>query len=667
MAKAKPTATAPIPQHNEITVPLNKLVLSAANVRNIYDPKSISDFAESIAAKGLLQNLILRPAGDADGVGLYEIHAGGRRFRALQLLLKQGRIAPDFPVRAIVETAGVAADVSLTENTERENLHPLDEFKAFKAMKDDGMSDAAIAATYRVTPTVVKQRLRLVSASPKLLDAYGKDKLDLDQLMAFCIIDDHKRQDTLFKAISNGTMNGAAWAIKRALTENTIALSDRRVKFVGLKAYEAANGTVLRDMFDTKDSGYIEDVDTLTRLVDAKLATERAALLAAGWKWVDAALDVDYAAKQSLGRITGRPAPLTKKEEKRLEKIAARLEEIDRMSEEDADETDEGLQEEFEALDAEAEAIRNKPAVFTTEEMARAGVLLSISPSGELLVQPGFVKPEDEEKPATLEASASPDDEAEDDNAPKPIAERLVQDLTSYRTVAMRDAMSKDFRVAFVTTLHTMVLSHFYHASYDSCMQLSIQHNFAANAPGLDTWKTTVALDERNEAWRAKLPKDRTKLWVALWDMDDAEQHSLFAHCAAMSVNAVQMSRRDVKRNRDQVAHALGLSMVAAGWQPSGDMYLSRVSKPHIIAAVEEALGEDKAHLISDMKKDGMVREAERLLTGTGWLPEVLRTVDPATLLSDVDEADEGEAEGEEALPEFLTEADGDTETAAAA
>lgn len=665
MAKAK-TTTAPVPQHSEITVPLNQLILSASNVRNIYDPKSIIDFAESIAKKGLLQNLILRAAGEADGAPLYEIHAGGRRFRALQRLLSQGRIPADFPVRAIVQTVGVAADVSLTENTERENLHPLDEFRAFKAMKEEGMSDAAIAATYRVTATVVKQRLRLVTASPKLLDAFGKGKLELEQLMAFCIIDDHKRQETLFKAILNGTVNDAPWAIKRALTENTVALTDRRVRYVGIEAYEAAGGTVLRDFFDTRETGYIEQPDILTRLVDEKLADARVSFLAQGWKWVDAGLDVDLTAKQAMGRITGTPAPLTKKEEKRLEKIHARMEAIDNMAPEEADATDDDLQEEFEKLEAESEAIRNKPPLFSDEEMARAGVLLSIGQSGDLVVQLGYVKPEDEEKPEAAVQGAATEDEPEDDGALKPIAERLLQDLTSFRTVAMREAIGRDFRVAFMATLHTMVLSHFYHASYDSCLQLQIRHDFPANAPGLDTWGTTKSLDDRDEALRKILPKERTKLWAALWAMTDDQRHSLFAHCAAMSLNAVQASRRDSKRNRDEVAHALGLSMVAAGWTPSGDMYLSRVSKPHILHAVTEALGEDKAHLISHMKKEGMVKEAERLLSGTGWLPEAIRTVDPATLTTPEDETgDDLETVGDEELPEFL--ADGAESDAAAA
>ena len=119
MSKPKRNDHAPVPQHEVITVPLNQLILSASNVRKHYDPKAIEDMAEDIAVKGVLQPLITRPSAEADGVQLYEIPAGGRRLRALQLLLKQKRIAPDFPVKCSLNTTGLAEDVSLTENVMR--------------------------------------------------------------------------------------------------------------------------------------------------------------------------------------------------------------------------------------------------------------------------------------------------------------------------------------------------------------------------------------------------------------------------------------------------------------------------------------------------------------------------------------------------------------------
>src|SRR6202140_1304340 len=74
-------------------IPFNKLVLSQANVRRVKAGISIEELAEDIARRTLLQGLSVRPVLDADGAGTgtYEVPAGGRRYRALELLVKQKR------------------------------------------------------------------------------------------------------------------------------------------------------------------------------------------------------------------------------------------------------------------------------------------------------------------------------------------------------------------------------------------------------------------------------------------------------------------------------------------------------------------------------------------------------------------------------------------------
>jgi ParB-like chromosome segregation protein Spo0J len=81
-------------------IPFNKLVLSQANVRRIAAGVSIEDLAEDIARRTLLQSLSVRPVLDGDGneTGMFEIPAGGRRYRALELLVKQKRMSETQPV-----------------------------------------------------------------------------------------------------------------------------------------------------------------------------------------------------------------------------------------------------------------------------------------------------------------------------------------------------------------------------------------------------------------------------------------------------------------------------------------------------------------------------------------------------------------------------------------
>ena len=99
----------------------------------------------------------------------------------------------------------------------------------------------------------------------------------------------------------------------------------------------------------------------------------------------------------------------------------------------------------------------------------------------------------------------------------------------------------------------------------------------------------------------------------------------------------------------DRLARAVGLDMVAAGWRPTVDNYLSRVTKPRILEAVREAKGDHATQLLDHLKKGEMAREAERLLDGTGWLPEPLRLADGAPS-SDLP------VDVVETLPAFLTD-----------
>src|SRR5260221_201349 len=133
---------------------------------------SIEELAEDIARRTLLQSLSVRPVLDAEGheTGMFEVPAGGRRFRALQLLVKQKRMSKTQPVPCVVRDSGLAEEDSLAENVQRVALHPLDQFRAFQTLREKGLSEEDIAARFFVSATVVKQRLKLAAVSPILID-----------------------------------------------------------------------------------------------------------------------------------------------------------------------------------------------------------------------------------------------------------------------------------------------------------------------------------------------------------------------------------------------------------------------------------------------------------------------------------------------------------------
>lgn len=271
-------------------IPFSKLVLSQSNVRRVKAGVSIEQLAESIAQRTLLQSLNVRAIVDAEGneTGMFEVPAGGRRYRALELLVKQKRMSKSQPVPCVVREGGIAEDDSIAENDERVGLHPLDQFRAFQMLRDLGMSEEDIAARHFVAPAIVKQRLRLASVSPKLHEVYAEDGMTLEQLMAFSVSGDHTRQEQVWDNVSRSGYD-EPYQIRRMLTENTVRGSDRRAQYVGIEAYERAGGPVLHDLFEHDDGGWLQDVALLDRLVTEKLKQDAEVIAAEGWKWISVA------------------------------------------------------------------------------------------------------------------------------------------------------------------------------------------------------------------------------------------------------------------------------------------------------------------------------------------------------------------------------------------
>ena len=308
-------------------IPLDRLELSPSNVRKIFSSSAIAELADDIASRGLLHSLGVRPVLDEDGseTGRFEIPYGGRRIRALQLLAKQKRLAKDAPIPCIIrpaDSAILAEDDSLAENARREALHPLDQFRAMQAMVEKGYDVETIASHHFATPAVVRQRLKLAGVSPKLHEAYAQDQLSLEQLMAFTISDDFERQEFVFKLLQS-SFSTAPTFIRQKLTENSVRVVDKRVRFVGLDAYVAAGGSVARDLFEADGGGWLTDPLLLDKLVAEKLETETGQIREEGWKWVDAAVEVPWNASRGMRAIYGEEIAMTDEEQKTLADLEA--------------------------------------------------------------------------------------------------------------------------------------------------------------------------------------------------------------------------------------------------------------------------------------------------------------------------------------------------------
>ena len=707
------------------SLPLDKLVASSANVRRIKAGVSIAELAEDIGRRGLLQSLNVRAVLDeaAAETGKYAVVAGGRRFAALQLLMKAKRLAKNAAIPCIVKAEGVAAEEdSLAENTMREALHPLDQFRAFQALRDEHlMGDEEIAARFFVTPTVVRQRLKLVTVSPKLLDLYAEDAMTLEQLMAFTVSGDHARQEAVWEALSR-SYSRESYAIRRMLTEGAVRPTDKRVLFAGIDAYEAAGGVVERDLFSEDGGGFLKDVALLERLADEKLAREADAVQAEGWLWVEAARDLPYGHVFGLRRLLAEVAPLTEDQQAEHDRLRA---EYDALEAEYA--TSEDLPEDADRRLGEIEGRlaqlddplrcpprhaehgvapgQLRPQVFDAAEVARAGAFLSVDYVGILKIERGYVRPEDEpreaepesidfesdpigsdgaiddaitkdEGPAPADVSAPAltverDDEDEDDGGRLP--ERLMTELTAHRTLALRAALAADPDTAYIAVLHALALRTFYGSGADSCLEIEGRSvALCCHAPGLNDAAASRMLVEQHGRWQGQLPRRSQELWPALVALDTDSCAALFALCVGRSVNALVQPwdrRPGALVHANRLAEHLCLDMAAEdGWVATVGSYFGRVTKARILAAVREGKGEVAADGIAHLKNTEMAEAAEHLLAGTGWLPGPLRTTGlerilPAGAADSGGDADAPSGSEPEALPAFLAYADEDGPT----
>ncbi|OJV53998.1 MAG: chromosome partitioning protein ParB, partial [Burkholderiales bacterium 68-10] len=602
---------------------------------------SIPELAASIQRVGLLQNLIVIPAADGEH---YEVVAGGRRLAALKLLAKKHRIAKDWDVPCLQVADGTARTASLTENVQREAMHPADQFEAFAALVAEGRPIEDIAADFSVTPLVVQRRLKLANVSPRLMADYRADAVSLDQLMALSITDDHAAQESAFYDAPQWQRQPSA--LRERLTEREIdAYRHPLVRFVGLDAYEQAGGGVRRDLFAEGDAGvYLTDAALLERLAQDKLAGIAATVRAEGWAWVDATPGVTHADLHAFQRAPRERREPNKREAARIEKLQTKMHELAEavdaaLDAEDEDRAD-ALQEEGEALGEQLQALEDGLLDYSQTVKAAAGVIVTIDRNGEAVIHRGLLREAEAKALRTLEKLrqgfsdpvAANDDEGEEDEQPKAaaISDRLAQRLSAHRTAALQIEVARHPQVALAALVHGMVQTVLQERHYGHDLplgvRLTVQARLEGMAPDWPESPAAVALRELQEAWDGKLPENSADLFAALLAMEQGELVKLLAVCVASTVDVVT-PRATQQQPGAELAQAVGLDM-AVWWQPTAEGYFKHVPKAAVLQAVGEFAPESVTRL-AKLKKADIASEAERLVNGKGWMPAIFKAGGP--------------------------------------
>jgi len=297
------------------SIPLNKLVQSPRNVRRHGDPAADAELKASIAARGLLQNLIVRPAAK----GKFEVEAGERRRRAMLALADEKLLARDYEVTCLVleDSAEAAVETSLAENFHRLAMNPADEAQAFAALVSGGATVEEVARRFGLTVRFVEGRLRLATLAPVVFEALASGEITLDIAKALGATSDQDIQARVFEQVSSGYYAPNPDSVRRMVLSGTVRGSDPRARLVGRDAYIAAGGWIERELFDNDDSESWVDVALLESLAAAKMEEQAKALAAEqGLAWVKSTLD-PYASHdlvEGLVRLPAEPAPLSEAE-----------------------------------------------------------------------------------------------------------------------------------------------------------------------------------------------------------------------------------------------------------------------------------------------------------------------------------------------------------------
>jgi ParB family transcriptional regulator, chromosome partitioning protein len=606
-------------------IPLNALKKSPRNVRQVaHNKKHIEALAISIQAHGPIQDPVVETERDQEGkpTGFFLVTAGEGRRLAHLLRVKRKRIKADHPIRCTVDDEHNPQAISLAENVLHESMHPADQFVAFKALVDSGQPIEDVAAQYSVTPLVVQRRLKLANVAPEFIAMYrdGESKLTLEHLMALAATDDHERQRQVWKELPESRRSPDA--LRAALTQDEVPMSDPLARFVTLKVYERAGGVVRRDLFADADSLYLADRTLLERLAHEKLEKCAAKLRAEGLAWVEVAVRMDYAKRATYGHVRTVEREPTEQEAHALaeardrllviEKEAASVQDEDKLSE--LDDAAAAVEDEIEQME---EALR----VPDPEQQAIAGAIVTIGRDGKVEIDSDRLKPEDVNRFSRLGGHASSHQKSA---AQRTHSASMTRRLTAHRTLALQARLAQQPEVAILALTHRLVLREFYAPGAAAMSALQVRTEavpLRQDAPDLEQAKAQGVLQAQREKLRAQLPEqDELFRWLSVQPLDMRAE--LLAFCVAQAVNGVQSD--DSRGAFDEIAAAAQLDM-REWWTPTANGYFNSLPKAEILKAVKEATSPEVARPLELLKKASLVKSAEEKVAGTGWLPTLLR------------------------------------------
>lgn len=628
------------------SIPLNKLIASPRNVRKRSDPAADAELKASVAAHGLLQNLVVREGKK----GQFEVEAGERRRKALLALAADKHLSRTFPVLCLVLDGDETQfrEASLAENFHTLKMNPADEAQAFASIIETGATPEDVARRFGLTVRFVEGRLRLASLAPVVFEALAAGEITLDMAKAYGATSDQTIQARVYDEVVQSCYRASPDSIRRMVLNSTVRGSDPRAKLVGKDAYVAAGGRVDRELFDDDENESWLDVALLENLAAAKMEDTAASLAAEqGLAWVKPTLEVyvSHDLVEGLHRVPVPPRVYTDEELARIEELDAAYDaQAVILEDEDASEDDtRAASEAVERIDVERTDIRDRSVELDADIKRESGMFLTLGRDGVPTLQPQYftnvLVVSASEEGAVEVVSSGPED--------KPVrsamSQRLVDELAMQRRDVLALHVASDPALALDLFVFTLADADTYR--WASSPGLTIRgsassgpaHGFeakdaAATAAiaelrgGLDeSWRAGTSICERFELFRT-LDDEARSAWLG-WVVGRTLEASL-----------------NVSGNRGNIFHdhlgqMTGIDM-AAWWRPTAANYFDRVSKAVILEALTDVGGPTLASRFAASKKGELAASAERIFAGNfitevevkeralAWLPAAMRFAD---------------------------------------
>lgn len=650
------------------TIAHAKLRLSTSNVRKANSDAGLEALAASIAEHGLLQPLIVSPS--AGRKTLYDVHAGGRRWRAIGLLIERRVLPKDYAidVRLCESEDAVAREISLAENLIREAMTPTDEARAYEDIISGGADAEAVARRFGVTVRHVQGRLRLADLAEPVFAALAAGEITLDVAMAYGSTGDRERQQAAWERLSTSWQADNPQAIRRAIAEVGLSADQPIARFVGEAEYVACGGRIERDLFAAEGEGRWLDGDLATELAAKKLSHEaEVAELGTKLAWVRPSLSthVSHDDTKDLHLYWPRRADPSPEIQARMDEITDRMNEIGDLIDdpEEGDDID-ALQAEYEALDQEHDRLSDTELLIPEEDKPNVGTFLVLNKDGtpRLLetyystAKPARRGPDNASHPE--ERGSAGEAPAVSEVLPRGLDEQLAKDRRDVLAlhVAHDPALALDLAIFSLARDHA---GHF--GASDTGCEIRIADRFEPS--GLTGIPVSHAINEL-EKFRISLPndwaceEDSFTSFLAFRALDEGTRALWLAYAVSQSLKASTAS--GARRNSFQTALGAHIGIdTAQHWRPAAENFFDRIRKAQILAILGQ-LDPDLPARYATAKKGELASAAARLCSGDtivepevkvralAWVPDTIRFDAPVlptaagdTVIENADHPDE--------------------------